>query len=474
MKREKLLVALEEISDKHIQEAEKPPKKRKRTFFKMAVAAALVIVIGVNVMSAPMRIRAYAVAMASEPRFMERPDFDDYKDRDEWKADYDMWDTERDLRNETAAQAKAGLSSFFTKGNYQFLQTTMNENKLWSPVNAYIGLAMTTELTEGETRQQVLDVLGAEDTETLRKQVSAVWESVYQDNSHEICVLANSLWLEKGLQYNQDAMDAIAYHYYASVYQGDLGSDRTNKDIAAWINNNTGKFLKESTKNIALSPETIMALYSTLYFQAKWSDEFSASKNTDGVFHMPDGDTQAVYMNKKLKQMNYYWGGNFSAVKLGLKNGCSMWFILPDEGLTTNDVLNDGTYMEMVLANRWEDSKYMKVNLSVPKFDVSSTMDLSDGLKNMGVTNVFYENVTEFTNLTADSPVYLTGANQSVRVQIDEEGVKAAAYIEIPGAGSAAPPEEIIDFILDRPFLFVITSDNIPLFAGCVNNPTNN
>ena len=91
----------------------------------------------------------------------------------------------------------------------------------------------------------------------------------------------------------------------------------------------------------------------------------------------------------------------------------------------------------------------------------------------MGATNVFHENITEFTKLTGDTPIYLTGANQSVRVQIDEEGVKAAAYIEIPGAGSAAPPEEVIDFVLDRPFMFVITNDNIPLFAGCVNNPTN-
>ena len=472
MKHEEILTALEEISDKHIQDAEKPPKKKKtRTFLKMAVAAALVIAIGTNIMNAPMRITAHAIAVASEPRIMERPDWDDYKDREEWRSDSAAWETERNLRNETAAQAKLSLRSFFADGNSQFLMTESNENKLWSPVNAYIGLAMATELTEGETRQQILDLFGAEDTETLRKQVSAVWESVYQDNSNEICVLANSLWLEKGLQYNHEAMDALAYHYYASVYQGDLGSDKTNKDIAAWINNNTGKFLQDSAKSIELSTETIMALYSTLYFQAKWFDEFSKSNNTEGVFHTQNGDTQAVYMNKKLKQMNYYWGENFSAVMLGLKNGCSMWFILPDEGMTVNDVLNDGTYMEMILSNEWEDCKYMKVNLSVPKFDVSSTMDLSEGLKNMGATNVFYENVTEFTKITADSPIYLTGANQSVRVQIDEEGVKAAAYIEIPGAGSAAPPEEVIDFVLDRSFLFVITNNKIPLFAGCVNNP---
>ena len=473
MKREKILTALKEIGDKRIKKAEKPPKKKKRAYLKIAVATALVIAIGANIMFAPMRITAYAVAVASEPRMMERPDLDDYKDREEWKSDYEVWDTERNLRNETAAQATSSLNSFFTDGNSQFLMIESNENKLWSPVNAYIGLAMATELTEGETRQQIFDLFGAEDTETLRKQVSAVWESVYQDNSNEVCVLANSLWLENGLQYNQEAMDDIAYHYYASVYQGDLGSSKTNKDIAAWINNNTGKFLQDSTKSIELSPETIMALYSTLYFQAKWSDEFSKSNNTEGVFHMQDGDTQAVYMNKKLKQMNYYWGENFSAVHLPLKNGSRMWFILPEEGMTVNDVLNDGSYMGMLLSNEWEDCKYMKVNLSVPKFDVASTMDLSEGFKIMGVPNVFSENVAEFSKLTTDSPIYLTGANQSVRVQIDEEGVKAATYIELPGAGSAAPPEEIIDFVLNRPFLFVITNDNIPLFAGCVNNPEN-
>lgn len=471
MKHEEILTALEQISDKHIAEAEKAPKKNKSAFFKMAVAAALVIAIGVNVLSGPMRITAHAVAVASEPRIMERPDLDDYKERTEWEADYDVWDAERNLRKEMTAKAAVDLSSFFTEGNSQFLLTENNENKLWSPVNAYIGLSMAAELTEGETRQQILDLFGVEDTDALRKQVSAVWESVYQDDSNEICVLANSLWLESGLQYNQEVMDAVAYHYYASVYQGDLGSSKTNKDIATWINDNTGKFLKDSTKNINLSPETIMALYSTLYFQAKWSDEFSKSKNTEGVFHMQEGDTQAVYMNKKLEQMNYYWGENFSAVNLWLKNGCQMWFILPDEGMTVNDVLNDGTYMEMVLSDDWEDCKYMKVNLSVPKFDVSATADLSDGLKSMGATNVFTENTAEFANLTGDSPIYLTGANQSVRVEIDEEGVKAAVYIELPGAGSAAPPEEIIDFVLDRPFVFVIENNNIPLFAGCVNNP---
>lgn len=473
MKREDILTALEEISDKHIKEAEKPPKKKIKIFFRNAVAAILAIVIGVGLMNMPMRIAAKTVAEVSDPRIMEIPYLDDYKDREEWKAAREIWEAQRTAREESKTQAVTALTSFVTEGNNEFLQTKNNENKIWSPINAYIGLAMTTELTEGETRQQILDVLGVNDSDTLRKQVSALWESVYQDDSNEVCVLANSLWLEKGLGYNQETMDALGYHYYASVYQTDLGSSRANKDISAWINNNTGKFLQDSTKSIHLDEDTIMALYSTLYFQSKWTDEFNENNNTDDVFHMPEGDTQVVYMNKELEMMYYYWGENFSAVSMHLKNGSRMWFILPDEGQTTNDVLENGTYMNMILSNDWENNKYMKVNLSVPKFDVASTINLGEGLKNMGITKAFEVGGAEFGDLTSDSPIWLTEVSQSVRVEIDEEGVKAAVYIEIPGYGSPEPPDDIIDFVLDRPFLFIISNENIPLFAGCVNDPSN-
>ena len=82
MKREEILTALEEISDKHINEAEKAPRRKMKRFFQVAVAAALVITIGVNALSAPARIAAKEVAAASEVRILENPDYDDYDDFD--------------------------------------------------------------------------------------------------------------------------------------------------------------------------------------------------------------------------------------------------------------------------------------------------------------------------------------------------------------------------------------------------------
>jgi len=59
-----------------------------------------------------------------------------------------------------------------------------------------------------------------------------------------------------------------------------------------------------------------------------------------------------------------------------------------------------------------------------------------------------------------------------VRVIDDEEGVKAGAYAVEQAAGAAKPPEEKMDFVLDRPFMFIIRSaEGIPLFVGIVERP---
>jgi len=69
----------------------------------------------------------------------------------------------------------------------------------------------------------------------------------------------------------------------------------------------------------------------------------------------------------------------------------------------------------------------------------------------------------------------MDGVMHSARVKIDEEGVEAAAYTVMMTEGAALPPEpeEIVDFVLDRQFLFAIRTDNgMTLFAGIVENPS--
>ena len=152
-----------------------------------------------------------------------------------------------------------------------------------------------------------------------------------------------------------------------------------------------------------------------------------------------------------------------------------MKLLLPDEGVSAESLLEDGEAMDFIL-NRsdWENSNFLTVNLSLPKFDVSSDLDLTAGLKTLGVTDVFDAAVADFTPGIENSKgqIFLSQAEHAARAAIDEEGVTAAAYTAIAEAGAAEPPDEEIDFTLDRPFVFAITSqDGLPLFIGVVNTP---
>ena len=473
---DKLTQALDCISDDKIAQAAKTKKRKSRIFYR-ALAAVLAIAILTNLPYFPGRVNAAEIAAASDTRKTERPDRDDYETYEAFRTDYDAYNAALDKQQADAITAFENLKAFFIESGTAYVDGS-TENKVWSPANAYIALAALSELTAGESRQQILDALNVSDMDTLRTQVGAVWEELYYDwngEGNEVSLLANSLWLNENLTYNQQTMDDIAHYHYASIYQTDLQSAKAAKALQTWLNNNTGGLLSDKTSTAGFPPEAVLTLASTVYLQSKWSDEFNAAQNTLDPFHAPGGDVTATYMNKKELKTNYYWAEDFGAVALFLKNGCKMWFILPDEDKTVMDVLNDSAYLDILTPDgeEPENCKYMKVNLSVPKFDVASSANFGEVLQQLGITDVFDPARSDFTAITADSPVTLTGVNQAARVIIDEQGVKAASYLEFPGAGAAAPPEEIIDFILDRPFVFVIadTQTGIPLFTGVVNEP---
>ena len=241
--------------------------------------------------------------------------------------------------------------------------------------------------------------------------------------------------------------------------------------IRGWLNEQTGGMLNDAVSDVAPDASTLMALYSTVWFKGRWDNEFNKQLNDTRTFHAPSGDVQAEFMNQSFDR-SYYWGEDFGAVKQPFVSGCDMWLILPDEDKSVSDVLDSGNYLSLLTDGYdYENSRTMKVNLALPKFDVTSTIDLREGLTELGITDVFSENA-DFSELCS-SELYVNSARQSTRVTIDEEGCTAAAFTEMLLCGSACPPENIqeIDFMLDRPFLFVITGlDGQPLFVGTVFN----
>lgn len=411
-----------------------------------------------------------ALALAAYPetvRYPENEMSDDFMDR------YQKWNEANRARWDYAG-AWRGTEEFVRNTMGEFLRGDGTTNRLYSPLNVYMALAMLAEVTGGETRDEVLAVLGADSLDAVREKAAGMWLYNYRDDGAVTSLLGSSLWMQNGVDFNMDTVNALAERYYASVYAGDLQSEEAAGAYRAWLNEMTGGLLEDYVKDKSFPPETIMAIATTLYFRAKWASEFNKYATAPDVFHAAAGDETADFMHRTEWYGDYCWGEGFSAAPLRLKEGGEVWLILPDEGVTPEELLGDTEAMRFLLNNSdWEDRKSIRINYTVPKFDVDAEISLVDGLRALGLSDVFSAERADFTPLTG-SDAYLSEINHGVRVKVDEEGIEAAAYTEMMLAGSAMPPEEEIDFTVDRPFLFAVQSaDGTPLFTGIVNTIRN-
>lgn len=452
---------------------------RKRNWYKSALCG----VLGCAVLLSGCKEEGYntknvwQVASSVLPVMASYPGDESYlDDNGEMRENTKKWEDQEHTRRDAIKELSKyqdSLQDFYGKTIDAFLRDNGNENAVFSPVNLYFALAMSAEITEGESRSQILELLGAEDKETLRKQTESLWTAGYRNDGATTSVFANSLWLNKDVNYNKSTTDTLADDYFASVFQGDTTSKDMTNALRKWLNEQTGGLLKESVENLELDARTVAAICSTVYFRAKWDTVFSKNNNDYKTFHGSRGDVEKEFMNQTYTYGPYYCGEDFGAVYINFSEGGGMWLILPDEDKSVNDVLRSGEYLEMIgNPYQWENSVSVKVNCSVPKFDVASDIDLSDGLKRLSVTDVFDIEKSDFTPLTEDTGVYFTDVRHAARVTIDEEGCTAAAYTAMIACGAALPPEDEVDFVVDRPFVFAVMGDcQQPLFVGTVYNP---
>lgn len=385
------------------------------------------------------------------------------------------WDAARQERYSHFGAGK-NLSAFYARLLPAALGTAEKENAVCSPLNLYFALAMLAEITDGASRAQVLELLGAEDAEALRRQCRDLWLAHYADDGLSTLLLANSVWLREGAPYREDALRTLTEDLFASAFRGVMGSAAYDGALRAWVNANTGGLLTDLAGGLSMNTDTMIALASAVYFRARWGTLFDAAANTEDVFRGTDGDRTAVFMHLTEDYAPCWYGDAFSAVELPLTEQGSMLFLLPEEGVSPAALFSDPAALAFIEdpAAYGEDParvRHVKLRLSVPKFDVGAQTELSACLQTLGVTDCFDPMVSDFSPLAERDDLFVSAVRHGARVQVDENGVEAAAYTVISVAATALPPQvEELDFTLDRPFVFVIRSaDGQPLFAGVVN-----
>ena len=429
----------------------------------------------------------YTVSAAKKPETVQRPKQEDYTGANgvgDWQA-YNKaeqeWYESSSARLKDAESYRGKLDGFLTKSIPAFLGGKTGENSVYSPLNVYLALAMLAEAAGGSSRAQLLKLLGASDTAELRKISQALWNANYIDDGVSTSLLASSLWLNREIEFIQPTLDVLAEEYHASSFRGEMGSKAFNDALHAWMNENTGGLLEDQVKDVNMDVDTLLTLVTTIYLKAPWAESFSKSGTRPDTFHAKSGDVTCDFLHGKAEE-TVWRGKRFTAAKKNLTLGAgagAMWFLLPDEGVTPEELLQGGDATDFLLGKsdpKAESSHYTTVRIHLPKFDVNSKTDLIPGLQTLGVTEVFVPVIADFTPTiqnTAELKPYVSEAQHAARVKIDEEGVEAAAYTEISILKATAVLDpKVFDFTLDRPFLFAVTgADNLPLFLGVVNQP---
>lgn len=396
---------------------------------------------------------------------------------------------ERLQRRKTAAAYKGKLDAFYQSSLEAFLTDSKDDNALISPAGLFLSLSLLAESAEGESREEILQVLGAETIEELRGLSATFWQNEYNDDGLYTCCFANSVWLNTvwldspgypafipGLYtVRDDALQRIKDSYFTSVFQGDMRSEEYNTCFRDWLSEETGLLFPNGVNSPVLDPFSLLEIASTVNFNARWVFPFNPEQTTEGIFRGKKEDTTVSYMRMSIDDI-YYYGEQFSAVNLSLSGANTLWLFLPDEGIDVRSLAADEAVFSLMKtaedgnAYGAAEAALAIVHLSLPKFTVSLENNLIPAFEQMGIQKVFTKGEADLSGLLiTEEPAYVSKATNSLRLTVDEEGVKASSLITLDYYGARKPDKEV-DFTLDRPFLYAVTSHTGGLlFVGVVD-----
>lgn len=418
--------------------------------------------------------RVKVLASAEYPIMTKFPDVNT-SSADYWEQ-YSKWKEDLDLQ-ESHLGSGSGLESFITDSAKAFLSDKNGKNTVYSPMNIYMTLSMIAEMSRGETRTQALSVLKCNNIYDLRNQTSAIWNANYRDDGIVKSVLASSLWLNDKIEYDPYIVSVLSSKHYASVFEGNMGSNEYRREYYLWLNQQTGGLFTDQLANKPFDKDSVMTVASTISYEANWMQEFSDSRTERGIFNTEYGSVNCEYMSKTETLGRYFWGESFTATQKSLKHSGSVYFILPNEGVTVNDLLKDEEALRFIASDgKWENRQELTIELKIPKMDVASHMDIRDGLSKMGVTDCFDKDKADFSTVTDSSydgkGLYITDAEHGVRVSINEKGCTGTAFTSVSDNSQPSVEKAERTFTTDKPFIFVITGrDGLPLFIGTVYQP---
>jgi serine protease inhibitor len=385
---------------------------------------------------------------------------------------------ESDVDTEEATSAMTGFSLDFMKAAMEYAE---DENPVLSPASAYLALVLLACGSDGETAQELSETLRIPEGEWA-SYGSVIQEWLNRSNGETAIKTADSVWFDSdgGYEAKQEYLDTVSEALKAEVYKADLQSKGTIEDINKWVNDTT-EGLIEKLREEPYDDLVRAVLLNALYFEAKWSYPFEAEATAEKTFTTADGKEITADFLRDYECHRYYLEADgIEGIMMPYTDGeeytegdTAFIALRSTDGKTPEEVL-EAVSPEMLREFAGvEETTYM--NFSMPKFDISYNQDLNDTFAAIGLAHTMSDGGADLSGMfeNEDSAAMDLDAAQVVRIQVDEEGTKAAAVTELATSETAMIVEEPVELHFDSPFLYMIidTKTGVPIFTGILENP---
>jgi len=373
--------------------------------------------------------------------------------------------------------------------------TAMSENLLISPYAVSAGLSMILLGAGGNTADQLVETLeyttidnaratGADSHEDIARMYKKMKDQLMGKDHGFTLKAPNRIFIDEHETYESNFVSSCSKYFGAEneVVNFKERPGEAVEKINEFVSEATEGTITEAVTSDAINPETEIVFVSTLFFQGDWVTPFSPDTTFNRDFQLFDGTTvKHPFMQREflmMKTSDYIrpdTEGCLDAMVLQLpyittsdKYKVVMEFILPMERGEASLREIEAALSEDTMVNTKQKSYEASVTLHLPKLAMSYAADISEHLIAMGITDLFESGSADLSAINGKSNLHFSSAQHKTFLKMNEKGTTASASF------SAASTRMANDYMLDRPFLFILREayTKMPLFMGRVVDPS--
>lgn len=305
------------------------------------------------------------------------------------------------------------------------------ENVILSPLSIESAFLMAANGANGETRKNILDVLGqTEDISTINSNYKSLKSALdYQGDTTTFKMVNSVFWDENRIDVKDDFLKNMTKYYDAEQQNLDFADKKTVDIINKWVSDNTEERIKDILTNI--TGDDVLFLINALYFIGDWKFPFPVEGTFDNSFTKSDGTKIEVPFMNGEGFFDAFSNDDFQAVDLPFANtDFSMTFIMPKKQ-NIKDFINEFGLddLEDLYKNKFFQ---LDVAIQLPKFELAYKIKLNKSLMTMGMNLPFDRDLADFSNLgSTGGPLFIGQAIHKTFLKVDEKGAEGAAVTVI-------------------------------------------